>query len=60
MKFRIEITRDDSEVIHRATVDEMSPLRARVRAASLLALHSGRGANRARVLNDKDEELYKL
>jgi|HubBroStandDraft_5_1064220.scaffolds.fasta_scaffold482496_3 hypothetical protein len=38
----------------------MSPFRARVKAANLLSLYAGRGANSARVLNDKNEELYKF
>jgi hypothetical protein len=63
MKFHIEVTRADTttaEVIYRTTVDEMSPQRARVKAAALLSLYAGRGANRARVLNHKDEELFVL
>jgi hypothetical protein len=63
MRFHIEISRDDgaaTEVIHRTSVDEMSPFRARAKAANLLSLYAGRGANSARVLNDKNEELYKF
>lgn len=63
MKFDIEITRTDgatAKVIYRATVDEMSADRAKLKAIALLNLYSGRGANAARVLNDKNEELYKL
>jgi hypothetical protein len=63
MKFKIEIARMDgasSRVIYSATVDEMSPRRARMKAAALLDLYRGRGANSARVFNDKNEELYKL
>jgi hypothetical protein len=63
MRFHIEISRADAAgqvVIHGTSVDEMSPFRARVKAANLLSLYAGRGANSARVLNDKNEELYKF
>jgi hypothetical protein len=59
MRFHIEITRADGAntvVILRTSVDEMSPFRARVKAASLVSLYASRGANSARVLNDKNEE----
>jgi hypothetical protein len=60
MKFNIEIVRDDGGVVHRVSVDEMSPRRAKTKAAALLNSHAGRGATGARVLNDKGQELYKL
>jgi hypothetical protein len=63
MKFKIEIAHIDgaiSKVIYSATVDEMSPRRAMMKATSLRELYSGRGANSVRVLNDKNEELYRL
>jgi hypothetical protein len=63
MRFRIEIVRESGasvEVVYQATVDEMSPHRAKVKAAALLNLYSGRGANSARVFNDKNETLYGL
>jgi len=62
MKFHIEIVRrgGKTDVIYSATVDEMNPNRAKMKAAALLNLYAGRGANAARVLNDKNEELYKL
>jgi hypothetical protein len=63
MRFHIEIARADNAgtvIVHRTSVDEMSPLRARIKAANLLTLYAGRGANSARVLNDKNEELYKF
>jgi hypothetical protein len=63
MKFHIEVVRDDAapgEVVYRTTVDEMSPHRAKTKAAALLNLYAGRGANKARVLNDKNEELFIL
>ena len=60
MKFNIEIVRADGGVVYRISVDEMSPSRAKTKAAALLNLYGGRGATGARVSNDKDEELYKL
>jgi hypothetical protein len=60
MKFNIEIVREDDSVVYRASVDEMSPSRARTKAGALLNLYAVRGARSARILNDKDEELYKL
>jgi isoleucyl-tRNA synthetase len=62
MKFHIEIVRItdgvDSEVLHRSFVDEMSPLRAMIKASDLLDIWSDRGANGARILNHRSEELY--
>jgi hypothetical protein len=63
MKFNIEVIRVDAaatEVVYRTTVDEMSPHRAQRKAAALLDLYAGRGANKARILNDKNEELFVL
>jgi hypothetical protein len=59
----IEITRandGNTVIVHRTSVDEMNPYRARVKATNLLNLYAGRGADGARVLNDKNEELYKF
>ena len=60
MKFNIAILRDDGSVVYRVSVDEMSPHRAKTKAAALMNLYAGRGATGARVLNDKKQELYKL
>jgi hypothetical protein len=63
MKFHIEITRDDgisTKVIYRTIVDEMSPERAKTKAGALVNLYAGRGANSARVLDHKNQELFKL
>jgi hypothetical protein len=63
MRFDIEIIRDtggSTEVVYRTTIDEMSPDRAKAKAGGLLNLYAGRGANVARVLNEKNEELYRL
>ena len=59
MKFNIEIVRANGELVYRVSVDEMSPHRAKTKALALLNLYAGRGAAGIRVLNDKDEELYK-
>jgi hypothetical protein len=63
MKFYIEIIRDDpvsAKVVYSTTVDEMSPSRAKTKAATLINLYASRGANKARILNDKKEELFVL
>jgi hypothetical protein len=64
MQFHIEITRDtagvSTKVIYRTIVDEMSPERAKTKAEALLNLYAGRGANGARVLDQKNNELLKL
>jgi hypothetical protein len=63
MWFHIQIVRESGSgrvVLHKATVEEMRPLRAKVTAATLLDFYSSRGANVVRVLNDQNEELYKL
>jgi hypothetical protein len=63
MQFRIEITRETAisrKVIYCATVDEISPAHAQKKAAMLLNLYAGRGANCACVLNPKDEVIFRL
>ena len=63
MKFRIEIIRDSAEpaeIVYRTTVNAMSPRWAQIKAAALLNRYASRGANKARVLNDKNEELFVL
>jgi hypothetical protein len=61
MKFQIEIIRADAAstmVVCRTIVDETSPHRAKTKAAALMSLYAGRGANKARILNAKNEELF--
>jgi hypothetical protein len=63
MQFRIEITCEtdiSSKVIYRATIDEITSVRAKMKAAALLNLYAGRGANSARVLNPKNEVIFRL
>jgi hypothetical protein len=63
MQFRIEITCETDiscKVIYRATIDEITAARAKMKAAALLDLYAGRGANSARVLNPKNEVIFKL
>jgi hypothetical protein len=63
MQFRIEITSEtaiSSKVIYCAIVDEISPARAKTKAAALLDLYTGRGANSARVLNPQNEVIFRL
>jgi hypothetical protein len=63
MQFRIEITCEtdiSSKVIYRATIDEITAARAKTKAAALLDLYAGRGANSARVLNPKNEVIFRL
>ena len=63
MQFRIEITSEtaiSSKVIYCAIVDEISPARAKTKAAALLDLYTGRGANSARVLNPLNEVIFRL
>jgi hypothetical protein len=63
MKFHTEITRDSgigTKVIYRTIVDEMSPERAKTKAGALMNLYAGRGANGARVLDQKNKELFRL
>lgn len=60
MKFTIEVLRgaEHEEVLYRASVDEISPKRAKTKANQLLGIWRGRGASRARVLNHQNEEIY--
>jgi hypothetical protein len=63
MQFHIEITHEtdiSSKVIYLATVDEISPAHAKTKAAALLDLYAGRGAESARVLNPKNEMIFRL
>jgi hypothetical protein len=63
MQFLIEITFEtdiSSELIYRATIDEITAARAKMKAAALLDLYAGRGANSARVLNPKNEVIFRL
>lgn len=63
MKFSIEVVRTSEggreEVLHRSTVDEISPRRAKTKADQLVGIWSGRGATSVRVLNHRGEELYR-
>lgn len=62
MKFTIEVVRSvenrREEVLHRSTIDEISPRRAKAKANQLVRVWNGRGATLARVLNHHGEELY--
>jgi hypothetical protein len=62
MKFTIEVLLsrgvEREQVLYRASVDEISPKRAKTRADQLLRIWRGRGASRARVLNHQGEEIY--
>ena len=62
MKFTIEVLHSRGagreEVLYHASVDEISPKRAKVKADQLLGTWRGRGASRARVLNHQGEEIY--
>jgi hypothetical protein len=63
MQFCIEITRDttvSSKRIHCSIVDATTPAHAKKKAAMLLNLYAARGANKARVLNPKNEVIFKL
>jgi hypothetical protein len=62
MQFHIEIVRDTGgtvEIVYRATVDEMSPQRAQIKADALLNLYAGRGPTGVRVLDDKNKEIFR-
>jgi hypothetical protein len=59
MKFHIEIIHAD-DVVYRTTVDEMNPYRAKDKAVALLNVYALRGANKARVLNSRNDELFVL
>jgi hypothetical protein len=52
MHFCIKI-KCETDTIYRATIDEMTPVRAKTKAAALLDLYAGRGANSASVLNPR-------
>jgi hypothetical protein len=62
MKFTIEVVRADergrSDVLHRVSVDEISPKRVKVKADQLLRVWRNRGALSVRVLNPRAEEVY--
>jgi len=62
MKFTIEVVRADergrSDVLHRVSVDEISPKRVKVKADQLLRFWRNRGALSVRVLNPRAEEVY--
>ncbi len=63
MTFHIEITRTEkagTTILYRKAVKQMSPHRAKIKAASLLNFFARQGANGARVLNSDGEELAKL
>jgi hypothetical protein len=63
MKYQILLAREfgeNAQVVYNVTVDETSQQRAKKKAAGLLSLYGGRGANVARVFSDKNEELYKF
>jgi hypothetical protein len=55
MQFRIEITCENisGKVIYRATIDEITSVRAKMKAAALLNLYAG-------VLNPKNEVIFRL
>lgn len=63
MKFTLEIVRlgagGHESVLHRTTVDEISPKRAKGKADQLLNGWRGRGASGVRILNHHNEELYR-
>jgi hypothetical protein len=63
MKFTIEIVQavagGREDVLHRTTVDEISPKRAKAKADRLLHGWRRRGASAARILNHRGEELYR-
>lgn len=62
MKFTIEVVRavesGPQDVLHRSTIDEISPRRAKTKADQLWSVWRGRGAVAVRVLNPRGEELY--
>jgi len=63
MKFTIEVVRPGEggreQVMHRTTVEEISPRRAKTKADALSLAWRKRGASAARVLNPHGEELYR-
>jgi hypothetical protein len=62
MKFTIEVVRADDrgrgDVLHRVSVDEISPKRVKVKADRLFGIWRNRGASSVRVLNPRAEEVY--
>ena len=62
MKFVIEVVRTGEggreQVLHRSTVDEISPRRAKTKAGQLIKTWGNRGASAVRVLNHRGEELF--
>jgi hypothetical protein len=62
MKFTIEVVRADErgrgDVLHRVSVDEISPKRVKVKADQLLRFWRSRGALSVRILNPRAEEVY--
>jgi hypothetical protein len=62
MKFMIEVVRPieggRDQILHRASVDEISPRRAKTKADQLINVWRNRGASFVRVLNHRGEELY--
>lgn len=62
MKFTIEVVRaaegGREQVLHRSTVDEISPRRAKAKADQLVKIWGSRGPASVRVLNHHGEELY--
>jgi len=64
MKYTIEILRDAADgreqLLHRATVEEISPRWVKTRAKQLLGGWRHRAASVARVLNRHGEELYRV
>ena len=62
MKFTIEIVRNKAgevEVLHRATIDAISPKWAKGAAANLMRAWRHRGADGARIVNRAGEEIYR-
>lgn len=62
MKFTIEVVRaaeaGRQTVLHRTSVEEISPRRAKTKADQLFGAWRSRGATAVRVLNPRGEELY--
>jgi hypothetical protein len=62
MKFVIEVVRTAEggreQTLHRSTLDEISPRRAKTKADQLMKAWGSRGASSVRVLNHRGEELY--
>jgi hypothetical protein len=56
MKFTIDIVRRNGRLLHRVVVEELDPMRAKVKATNLLKIWSERGASTARLLDQNDNE----